>query len=172
MIICTLKQNLKTKHSNVQWNVFKGVYFYWEKSTPLFKIELISGEYFLPCGSKFFPGKYYSRSTFFPVNYYSGSNYLRLQRQTKVLQEEMENFSVKRVTVRAGILPLVSIATVRRVMKKTGLKLSLAQKKGELTKSDLKLRFMFSWKVRRKLSKGFWPGDLEFYLDIAIFTTK
>ena len=27
-------------NSNVQWNVFKGVYFYWEKSTPQFKIEL------------------------------------------------------------------------------------------------------------------------------------
>ena len=96
-IICTLKQNLKTKHSNVQWNVFKGVYFYWEKSTPQFecameclqrsvfllgitpqfKIELISGEYFFPCGSKFFQGKYYSRSTFFPGNYYSGSNFFR-----------------------------------------------------------------------------------------------
>ena len=79
---------------------------------------------------------------------------------------------MKRVTLRAGILPSVNTATVRRVMKKTGLKLSHAQKKGELAKSDLKLRFMFSWKVRRKLSKGFWIGDVEFYLDIAIFTTK
>ena len=98
LIICTLKQNLKTKHSNVQWNVFKGVYFYWEKSTPQFecameclqrsafswekstppfKIELISGEYFFPCGSNFFPGKYCSGSTFFPGNYYSGSNFFR-----------------------------------------------------------------------------------------------
>ena len=64
-------------NSNVQWNVFKGGYFFWEKSTPQFKIELISGEYFFPCGSKFFPGKYYSRSTFFPGNYYSGSNFFR-----------------------------------------------------------------------------------------------
>ena len=93
-------------------------------------------------------------------------------RQTKVLQEEMGNFSVKRVTVRAGILPSVSTATVRRVMKKTELKLSHAQKKGEQAKSDLNLRFMFSWKVRRKLSKGFWTGDVEFYLDVTIFTTK
>ena len=64
-------------NSNVQWNVFKGVYFYWEKSTPQFKIELISGEYFFPCGSKFFPGKCYSGNTFFPTNYYSGSNFFR-----------------------------------------------------------------------------------------------
>ena len=64
-------------NSNVQWNVFKRVYFYWKKSTPQFKIELISREYFFPCGSKFFPGKYYSGSTFFPGNYYSGSNFFR-----------------------------------------------------------------------------------------------
>ena len=67
----------ESKHSNVQWNVFKGVYFYWEKSTPQFKLELISGDYFFPCGSKFFSGKYYSESTFFPGNYYSGSNFFR-----------------------------------------------------------------------------------------------
>ena len=72
LTICTLKQNLKIKHSNVQWNVIKGVYFYWEKSTPQLKIELISGDYFFPWGSKFFPGKYYFGSTFFPGNYYSG----------------------------------------------------------------------------------------------------
>ena len=72
-------------NSNVQWNVFKGVYFYWEKSTPQFKIELISGEYFFPCGSKVFSGKYYSGSTFFPGNYYSGSNYLRLHRHIQCL---------------------------------------------------------------------------------------
>ena len=52
-------------------------YFYWEKSTPQFKIELISGEYFFQCGSKFLPGKYYPESTFFPGNYYSGSNFFR-----------------------------------------------------------------------------------------------
>ena len=37
----------------MQWNVFKGVYFYWEKSTPQFKIELISGEYFFHVGVNF-----------------------------------------------------------------------------------------------------------------------
>ena len=38
--------------------------------------------------------------------------------QAKVLQEEVGNFSVKRVMVRAGIPPCISTATVRRVMKK------------------------------------------------------
>ena len=82
-------------NSNVQWNVFKGVYFYWEKSTPQFKIELISGEYFLPCGSKFFPGKYYSGSTFFPGTYYSGSNFFRgviIYGYTGIIREKCYSF--------------------------------------------------------------------------------
>ena len=60
--------------------------------------------------------------------------------QAKVLQEEVGNFSVKRVMVRGGIPQSISTATVRRVMRKAGLKWSQAQKKGVLTKSDLKLR--------------------------------
>ena len=46
-------------------------------STGCFEIDDISGEYFCPCGSKFFPGKYYSGSTLFPGNYNSGSNFFR-----------------------------------------------------------------------------------------------
>ena len=49
--------------------------------------------------------------------------------QAKLLQEEVENFSVKRVIVRAGIPPSISSETVRRVMRKAGLKWSHAQKK-------------------------------------------
>ena len=60
----------------------------------------------------------------------------------------MGNFNVKRVTERTGISRLVRTATILRVMRKTGLKWIHAQKKGELTKSDLKLTFVFSWKVR------------------------
>ena len=43
-------------------------------------------------------------------------------RQAKVLQEEVGNFSVKRVMVRAGIPPLISTATVHGGMRKAGLK--------------------------------------------------
>ena len=76
-------------------------------------------------------------------------------RQAKVLQEEVGNFSMKRVMVRAGIPPSISTATVRRVMKKTGFKWRHAHKKGVLTESDLKLRLKFVRNVRRKLPKGF-----------------
>ena len=93
-------------------------------------------------------------------------------RQAKVLQEEVGNFSAKRVMVRAGIPPSISTATVRRVMKKTGLKWSHAQKKRVLTKSDLKLKLKFARKVRRKLSKDFWTGGVGLYLDGASFTHK
>ena len=64
--------------------------------------------------------------------------------QAKVLQEEMRNYSMKRAVVSASISPSISTATVRRVMKKAGLKWSHAQKKGVLTKSDLKLRLKFA----------------------------
>ena len=65
-------------------------------------------------------------------------------RQARVLQEEVGNFSMRRVMVKAGIPPSISIAKVRRVMRKEGLKWSHAQKKGVLTKSDLKFRLKFS----------------------------
>ena len=64
--------------------------------------------------------------------------------QAKVLQEEMGKYSVKRAVVSAGISPSISTATVRKVMKKAGLKWSHGQKKGVLTKSDLKLRLKFA----------------------------
>ena len=76
-------------------------------------------------------------------------------RQAKVLQEEVGNFSVKRVMVSADIPPSISTATVRRVVRNAGLKWSYAQKKGVLTKSDLKLRLRFARKVRRKLPSNF-----------------
>ena len=93
-------------------------------------------------------------------------------RQTKVLQEEVGNFSVKRVMVSADIPPSISTATVRRVVRNAGLKWSCAQKKGVLTKSDLKLRLRFARKVRRKLPSNFWTGGVGFYLNGASFTHK
>ena len=80
-------------------------------------------------------------------------------RQAKVLQEEVGNFSVKRVMMSADIRPSISTATVR-VMRKAPLKWTHTQKKRVLTKSDLKLRLRFAQKVRRKLSKGFSTGGL------------
>lgn len=93
-------------------------------------------------------------------------------RQTAVLQEELGNFSVKRVMVRADIPPTISSRTVSRVMKKAGLKWCHAQKKGVLTKSDLKQRLKFARTVRRKLPKTFWTDGVAFYLDGASFTHK
>ena len=43
-------------------------------------------------------------------------------RQTKLLQEEMGNFCVKRVMVKAGIPPSVSEETVQIVLRKACLK--------------------------------------------------
>ena len=46
--------------------------------------------------------------------------------------------------MRVGIAPLISAATVCRVIRKSGLKCSHAQKIKVLTKSDLKLRLKFA----------------------------
>ena len=91
--------------------------------------------------------------------------------QAKVLQEEMRNYSMKRAVVSAGISPSISTATVRRVMKKAGLKWSHAQKKGVLTKSDLKLRLKFAWNFVENC-QDFWFGGVGFYLDGTSFTHK
>ena len=74
--------------------------------------------------------------------------------------------------VSADIPPSISTATVRRVVRNAGLKWSYAQKKGVLTKSDLKLRLRFARKVRRKLPSNFWTGGVGFYLNGASFTHK
>ena len=58
-------------------------------------------------------------------------------RQTKFLQEEMGNFCVKRVIVKAGIPPSISEETVRSALQKAGLKWTPVQRKGVLTKNQL-----------------------------------
>ena len=63
-----------------------------------------------------------------------------ISRQTKLIQEEIGNFCVKSVMVTAGILPSISEETVHRVLRKAGLKWTRAQRKGILTKNNLKLR--------------------------------
>ena len=93
-------------------------------------------------------------------------------RQTKLLQEEMRNFCVKRVMVKAGIPPSISEETVRGVLRKAGLKWACVQRKGILAKNELKLRLKFARKVRRKLPANFWEEGVGFYLDEANFTHK
>ena len=96
----------------------------------------------------------------------------KILRQAKVLQEEVGNFSGKRVMVRADTPPSISTATVRKVMRKAELKWSDAEKNGVVTKSDLQLRLKFVRIVHRKLPKDFWTGVVIFYLDGASFTRK
>ena len=93
-------------------------------------------------------------------------------RRTKLLQEEMGNFCLKRVIVKVGIPPSISEETVCRVLRKAGLKWTRVHRKGILTKNDLKLRLKFARKVRRKLSANFWEEGVGFHLDGASFTHK
>ena len=52
--------------------------------------------------------------------------------------------------VKAGIPPSISEETVRKVLQKTDLKWTHFQRKGILTKNDLKLRLTFARKAFRK----------------------
>ena len=79
-------------------------------------------------------------------------------------------FCVKRVI--AGISPSIGEETVCRILQKADLKWAHVQRKGILTKNDLKLRFKFAKKVRRRLSANFWEEGVGFYLDGASFTHK
>ena len=74
--------------------------------------------------------------------------------------------------LRAGIPPTIRTTTVRRFMRKALLKWRHAQKKGVLTKSDLKLRLKFPQKVCWKLPKDFWTEGVGFYLIGESFTHK
>ena len=62
----------------------------------------------------------------------------------------MGNFCVKRVMVKAGIPPSISEETVRRVLQKAGLKWTRVQRKGILTKNDLKLIKSVSDTIKKK----------------------
>ena len=59
-------------------------------------------------------------------------------------------FCKKRVMGKAGIPPSISEETVRKVVQKTDLKWTHFQRKGILTKYNLKLRLKFAQKVCRK----------------------
>ena len=93
-------------------------------------------------------------------------------RQVKVSDKEVGTFSLKKVRVRDGIPPSVCTATVCRVLRNAGLKRSHAQRKGMLTKNDVKLRLKVAQKVRWKLSKDFETGGVGFYLDRASLHMK
>ena len=78
-----------------------------------------------------------------------------ISQQTKHLQQEMGNFCVKRIIVKAGIPPPLSEETVCRVLQKAGCKQSRVQRRGNLTNNHLKMRLKFAQKICCKLSPNF-----------------
>ena len=66
----------------------------------------------------------------------------------QVLARRNRNFFCrKRVLVKAVIPPSISKETVCRVMPKTDLKWTHFQRKGIMSKNDLKLRLKLAWKI-------------------------
>ena len=74
--------------------------------------------------------------------------------------------------VKAGIPPSISEKTVCKVLRKVSLKWAPVQRKGILTKNDLKLRLKSARKLFHKRSANFQEEGVEFYLDGASFTHK
>ena len=74
--------------------------------------------------------------------------------------------------VKTGIPSSVSKEAVGRVSQKAGLKWASVQRKGTLTKKDLKLRLTFARKVRRKLFVNVWVEGVEIDLVGVSFTQK
>ena len=74
--------------------------------------------------------------------------------------------------VKTGIPSSVSEEAVGRVSQKAGLKWASVQRKGTLTKKDLKLRLTFARKVRRKLFVNVWVEGVEIDLVGVSFTQK
>ena len=79
---------------------------------------------------------------------------------------------MKRVMVKTDIPASVIEETVGRVSQKSDLKWACVQRKGTLTKKDLKLTLTFARKVCRKLFVNFWEEGIEFDLVGASFTQK
>ena len=76
---------------------------------------------------------------------------------------------MEKIKLRAGIPPSASDETVCRVPRKAGIKWIHAQRKGILTKNDLKLRLKFASTVQQKLPNNFWTEEIGLYLDKANF---
>ena len=74
--------------------------------------------------------------------------------------------------VKTDIPASVSEETVGRVSQKSGLKWACVQRKGTLTKKDLKLTLTFARKDSRKLFVNFWEEGIEFDLVGGSFTQK
>lgn len=93
-------------------------------------------------------------------------------RQITILRETVGNFTVKRLRTDAGIATHISDETVRRVLRKQGIRYLHSRKKGLLTKKDLAARLKFARKVNRLLTDEFWKKGIAFYLDGVSFYHK
>ena len=92
--------------------------------------------------------------------------------QIALLREQYVFFTIKRLTVCAGVRKDVSDETVRHVLRRTGYQFLHSRKKGLLKKVDLKKRRKFARKVTKILTHKFWEEGISFYIDAAGFQHK
>ena len=84
------------------------------------------------------------------------------------------DFTVKQLTVNAGISHLASRGTFSRYLNENGFKFLQSRKKGLLSTKDRSLRLKIARKMRWKLTgrPDFWSKDVAFHLDGLSFVYK
>ena len=84
------------------------------------------------------------------------------------------DFTVKQLTVNAGISHLASRETFSRYLNENGFKFLQSRKKGLLSTKDRSLRLKIARKMRWKLTgrPDFWSKDVAFHLDGLSFVYK
>jgi hypothetical protein len=93
-------------------------------------------------------------------------------REAERLRETEGHFTSKRVKLLAGVDENISVETVRRVFRRSGLRYCHSRKKGVLKRTDLRHRLNFARKVKRLSQEDLWKNGIGFYLDGVGFTHK
>ena len=90
-----------------------------------------------------------------------------LTRTIEKVHRDNVDFTVKQLTVNAGISHLASRRTFSRYLNENGFKVLQSRKKGLLSAKDRSLRLKYARKMKRKLTvrPDFWSKDVAIYLD-------
>ena len=94
-------------------------------------------------------------------------------RECEVLRQTTGHFTVKRVLANSAIKSSqVCLETIRRVLRRSGMRYCHSRKKGVLLRKDLKCRLKFARKIKRLVDPSLWTSGISFYLDGVGFTHK
>jgi len=95
-----------------------------------------------------------------------------LIRQLLICRKTTGSFTASKLRTEAGILPTVSLWTIRRVLHKHKYFYLQARKKGLLTPKDKRRRLKFARKMKKLAAENFWRKQISFYFDGTSFVHK